>query len=115
MRNSNEKSRNVEHLHQLYQLLSLYQQRFITPRPNIEPSVVFARVAGSTRVLGRQFGSGAPGKPPRYCSGRGVRVLRDEFSGAFTFKEPILLYRNRNTVFHSLNFIRFHYAAQFFD
>src|SRR5438552_13660416 len=65
--------------------------------------------------LGCHFGLSSCGKLPRYRLRHRVRARLDEFSGIVASKQLILMYPDRNTLFHSLNVIRFHCASEFFD
>lgn len=65
--------------------------------------------------LGSHFGFPGCGKLPCYPSGRRVRAGLYEFSGALASKQLILLYPDRDTVFYSLNIIRFQGASEFLD
>lgn len=65
--------------------------------------------------LGRHFGLTVGGKFVGHPQGQRIRIPLDELGGAFGGKEPIVPYRDRDTLFQSLNFVGFHGASELLD
>ena len=47
--------------------------------------------------------------------GRRIRAPRDEFGGSSGGKKLVVSYRDRDTPFHGLNFVRIHGASELLD